>query len=94
MSRMYTQALVSWAQGPAPTAPKLTARERDILDLIALGNTIRQTARALGIAAKTVENTQARLFRKLGARNRAETLTIAERWGLIDRTMFLADHAN
>jgi two-component system nitrate/nitrite response regulator NarL len=65
-------------------APDLTGRERDILASIADGHTVRQTARALGIAAKTVENTQARLFRKLDARNRAEALTVAYRLGLID----------
>jgi DNA-binding NarL/FixJ family response regulator len=66
--------------------PDLTAREQDILGLLARGHTIRQTARALGIAAKTVENTQARLYRKLGTRNRAETLTVAYRLGLLDPT--------
>ena len=63
--------------------PELTAREQDILDSIARGHTVRQTARALGIAAKTVENTQARLFRKLGAHNRSAALTIAFRLGLV-----------
>lgn len=62
----------------------LTAREQDILSLLARGQTIRQAARTLGIAAKTVENTQARLYRKLGTRNRAETLTVAYRLGLLD----------
>jgi DNA-binding NarL/FixJ family response regulator len=66
--------------------PDLTAREQDILGLLARGHTIRQAARALGIAAKTVENTQARLYRKLGTRNRAETLTVAYRLGLLDPT--------
>lgn len=66
--------------------PDLTAREQDILGLLALGQTIRQAARTLGIAAKTVENTQARLYRKLGTRNRAETLTVAYRLGLLDPT--------
>ena len=47
--------------------PELTSRELDILHLIATGQTVRQTARALGIAEKTVENTQSRLYRKLGA---------------------------
>jgi DNA-binding NarL/FixJ family response regulator len=64
--------------------PDLTAREQDILGLLARGHTIRQAARTLGIAAKTVENTQARLYRKLGTRNRAETLTVAYRLGLLD----------
>jgi two-component system, NarL family, nitrate/nitrite response regulator NarL len=87
MSWGYAEALLKWAPTASSTVPKLTAREGDILGSIARGHTIRQTARALGIAVKTVENTQARLFRKLGARNRMETLTIADAWGLIDRTM-------
>lgn len=66
------------------SAPTLTARERDMLTAIANGNTIRQTARELGITAKTVENTQARLYRKLGVRGRSDALTIAHRLGLID----------
>ncbi|MGW0811132.1 LuxR C-terminal-related transcriptional regulator [Nonomuraea sp. NPDC002799] len=65
-----------------PSIPVLTSRERDILDSIASGHTVRQTARRLGITAKTVENTQARLFRKLGARNRPETLVNAYQLGV------------
>jgi DNA-binding NarL/FixJ family response regulator len=64
--------------------PALTSRESDILLSIAAGHTVRQTARSLGIAEKTVENTQARLFRKLGAHNRAGALAAAHGWGLID----------
>lgn len=64
--------------------PVLTSREHDILSLLARGRTIRQTAQALGIAAKTVENTQGHLFRKLGARNRAEAVALAYRLGLLD----------
>jgi two-component system, NarL family, nitrate/nitrite response regulator NarL len=71
--------------GGSPAVPTLTARESDVLDSIASGHTIRQTARAFGIAAKTVENTQARLYRKLGARNRTEALTVAHRLGLLER---------
>lgn len=69
---------------PPPTVPALTARECDVLSLVADGHTIRQTAQHLGIAAKTVENIQSRLYRKLGARNRTEALTIAHRLGLLD----------
>ena len=35
---------------------------------------MKQTALALGISAKTVENLQGRLFRKLGVRNRAQAV--------------------
>jgi DNA-binding NarL/FixJ family response regulator len=64
--------------------PVLTGRERDILRSIAGGDTVRQTARSLGIKEKTVESTQARLLLKLGARNRSEALTIGYRLGLVD----------
>jgi DNA-binding NarL/FixJ family response regulator len=93
MSWGYAGALLKWAPSPDPAVPKLTARESDILGSIARGHTIRQTARMLGIAAKTVENTQARLFRKLGVRNRMEALTTADALGLIDRTIVPVDDA-
>ncbi|HZM79284.1 MAG TPA: LuxR C-terminal-related transcriptional regulator [Candidatus Limnocylindrales bacterium] len=65
--------------------PDLTARESDILRSIACGRTVRQTARVLGIAEKTVENVQTRLFRKLGARNRTAALSVAGALGLLER---------
>jgi DNA-binding NarL/FixJ family response regulator len=68
----------------SPGLPELTSRECDILRSIANGHTVRLTARALGIAEKTVENTQARLFRKLGARNRPGALAAAHALGLLD----------
>ncbi|HKT05634.1 MAG TPA: LuxR family transcriptional regulator [Rugosimonospora sp.] len=64
--------------------PELTPRELDILSSIAHGHSVRETANSLGIAVKTVENTQARLFRKLGVHNRAGALSIAYRLGLVD----------
>jgi DNA-binding CsgD family transcriptional regulator len=76
----YARALIA---APEPDAPTLTARERDILSSIALGHTVRQTARVLGISAKTVENIQARLFCKLGTHTRSDTLTMAYRLGLL-----------
>ncbi|MFI5893715.1 LuxR C-terminal-related transcriptional regulator [Actinoplanes sp. NPDC051513] len=75
-------------QQPGPTSgsglPDLTPREAEILRSIARGHTVKQTARALGIAIKTVENTQARMFRKLGTHNRAGSLGVAHALGLID----------
>ncbi len=91
MSWGYAEALLKSAPAPAATMPTLTARECDILSSIARGHSIRQTARSLGIAAKTVENTQARLFRKLGVRNRMELLTTADALGLIERNALPAD---
>jgi two-component system, NarL family, nitrate/nitrite response regulator NarL len=66
--------------------PELTARETDILRFGAQGYSIRQTARLLGIAPKTVENIQTRLFRKLGVRNRAGAVAVANAFGLLPTT--------
>src|SRR5580700_3420014 len=66
--------------------PELTIRESDILRYGAQGYSIRQTARLLGIAPKTVENIQTRLFRKLGVRNRAGAVAVANAFGLLPET--------
>jgi DNA-binding NarL/FixJ family response regulator len=63
---------------------RLTPRELSILQSVEQGESVKQTARSLGIAMKTVENLQSRMFRKLGARNRAHAVTIAHRLGLLD----------
>jgi DNA-binding NarL/FixJ family response regulator len=88
LSAAYIGYLAEWMSKligrPESDVPELTAREQDILRSIARGHTVRQTARSLGIAAKTVENTQTRLFRKLGTRSRSETLTAAYRMGLLE----------
>lgn len=87
MSTRYLGAPLRLTIAPLPSPPRLTSREQDVLDAIARGYTNRQTARALGIAIKTVENIQAMLFRKLGAHNRLDALTIAHNRGLIADNM-------
>jgi DNA-binding NarL/FixJ family response regulator len=63
--------------------PVLTARQYDILRSIGRSLSVRQTARLLGIAVKTVENTQSHLFRRLGVHNRVEALSVAYSMGLL-----------
>ena len=85
MRPLLGAARVRWdehATGPVGL-PELTSRETDILSSMAQGHSIRQTARALGIAPKTVENVQTRLFRKLGVRNRSGALAVADAFGLL-----------
>lgn len=67
-----------------PSVPALTRRERDILDSVARGDSVRQTAQALGIAIKTVQNVQRQLFCRLGAHNRTQALMVARGLGLVD----------
>jgi two-component system nitrate/nitrite response regulator NarL len=83
VARATALGLVEPAPVAQPELPELTAREWDILHSIGDGHTVRQTARLLGIAEKTVQNTQARLFYKLGARNRCGAVAAAHALGLL-----------
>lgn len=70
------------AAGGGVAVPSLSAREGEILACIARGLSVKQTARRLGVAHKTVENIQSRLFRKLGVRNRAQAVARAHALGV------------
>jgi DNA-binding NarL/FixJ family response regulator len=50
----------------------LTAREREVLKLLAEGKTVRAAAIALGLSSKTVDAHKFNLMRKLGIHNKAE----------------------
>ena len=56
---------------------ELSARELEILRLIAAGKTMAEIADALNISYKTVANNSTQLKQKLGARNAAELMRIA-----------------
>jgi two-component system response regulator DesR len=63
-------------------APPLSQREREVLDLIAGGSTNREIAAALHLSPHTIKEHTSALYRKLGARNRAEAVQRAQRLGL------------
>lgn len=50
----------------------LTAREREVLKLLAEGKTVRSAASVLGVSIKTVDAHKFNLMRKLGIHNKAE----------------------
>ncbi|MGZ4595481.1 MAG: response regulator transcription factor [Actinomycetes bacterium] len=64
-------------------AADLTAREREILQLIAEGLTNAAIARRLFISVNTVRNHVQSLLAKLGAHSKLEALSVAVREGLI-----------
>jgi len=55
----------------------LTAREREVMKLLAEGQTVRQAAAALGVSVKTVEAHKFNLMRKLDIHNKAQLVTVA-----------------
>ncbi len=67
---------------PAPidmprASPKLTARELDVLELVAEGRTTPEIARAVWITEDTVRTHITRILRRVGARTRAHAVAIA-----------------
>ena len=64
-------------------AARLTTREREILQLIAEGNSLREISRLLHISIKTVESHKAHIMEKLSLRSIAELTQYAIRKGLI-----------
>jgi two-component system response regulator DevR len=72
---VVTQKLLDRLRNPVepdPVAGKLTAREREILDLIADGYTNRQIGERLFLAEKTVKNYVSGLLTKLGMQRRTQ----------------------
>jgi two-component system response regulator DesR len=68
-------------QEEGPRTP-LSAREREVLALIASGATNREIAERLYLSPHTVKEHASSLYRKLGVKNRAEATRRAERLGL------------
>jgi len=62
----------------------LTAREQQIVKLIAEAHTNAQIAQTLYVSEKTVESHRANVLRKLGMRDRVELVRYAIRRGLVE----------
>jgi two-component system response regulator NreC len=62
---------------------RLTAREIEVLRLIALGHTSAEVARTLSLSPRTVETHRARIHKKLGLATRAELVSYALRRRLL-----------
>ncbi len=70
-----TRKLMDWLRAPVKedaAARSLTAREREILDLIAGGCTNREIGQRLFLAEKTVKNYVSSVLAKLEVRRRGE----------------------
>lgn len=64
-------------------AVQITAREKEVLELMAHGHSNQSIGERLSISVKTVEAHRARLFKKLGASNVADAVLLAIRTGLV-----------
>jgi len=63
---------------------RLTARQREVLQLIAEGRTVKQIAQTLGISVKTAETHRAQIMERLAIHDLAGLVRYAIRAGIIE----------
>ena len=82
------QRVLASLQAPAGAAgaafPELTAREREILDLLAAGLNNAAIADRIGVAPKTVANNVSSIFAKLQVADRAQAIVRARDAGWVE----------
>jgi DNA-binding NarL/FixJ family response regulator len=86
LTRRLIEAFVAGAGGPDPdTSPldELTPREREVLTLVGQGLSNAEIAETLVLSPLTAKTHVARLFMKLGARDRAQLVVLAYETGLV-----------
>ncbi|MCC5873294.1 MAG: response regulator transcription factor [Gammaproteobacteria bacterium] len=87
LSPSIARKLLQVFQEPKATAPdpeaQLTAREQEVLTLIAKGYTVVRVAELLGITRNTAAGYVKSIYRKLNVSSRAEATLAATRQGLI-----------
>ena len=74
---------VSTVGGAETALERLSARERQVLVMLAHGHTHAEMGEQLGISIKTVETHRARLSEKLGLKSRADLVRFAIEAGLL-----------
>jgi len=70
------------SSGPVNASTKLTSRDRQIVQMLAEGKTIKQIALALHISPKTADASRRKIMGKLGASSIADLVKYAVREGI------------
>ncbi|WP_157773397.1 response regulator [Brachybacterium vulturis] len=81
LAPVASAAIASSLRAPRPEA--LTARELEVLRLVATGRSNAQIGRQLAIAESTVKSHLLRVFEKLGVADRTRAVTLALERGLL-----------
>jgi DNA-binding NarL/FixJ family response regulator len=79
----YLKGGADKAEAPSAAA-KLTAREREVLQLLAEGRSNKEVAHALDIGVKTAEAHRANLMKKLGVHSMSELVRFAIRNKIVE----------
>ncbi|MFJ6559658.1 response regulator [Streptomyces sp. NPDC091412] len=87
LSPAVASRLVSAVRAPAPGNEPLSAREREVLALVAKGTSNREIARELFISEATVKTHLTHLYAKLGVKDRAAAVAVAYDRGILGRDL-------
>jgi DNA-binding NarL/FixJ family response regulator len=86
-SKVGRMVLEGYLRAPAPeivTQPVLSARELEVVQLLAEGRSNKDVAKALGISVKTAETHRSNIMRKTGFASLADLVRYAVRNGIIE----------
>jgi len=83
LSPAVASRLVSAVRTPTPRGEPLSAREREVLALVAKGTSNREIARELFISEATVKTHLTHLYAKLGVNDRAAAVAVAYDRGIL-----------
>src|SRR5262249_34886528 len=83
VSRQVVEGYVQRVGGESAAAEVLTARQREVLKLVAGGKSTKEIAFELNLSVKTVETHRAQIMERLGIRDVAGLVRYALRTGLI-----------
>jgi DNA-binding NarL/FixJ family response regulator len=83
ITRRLVERYAGGARTPAPGLDELTAREREVLVLIARGLSNAELAERLVVSMPTVKTHVGRVLMKLGLRDRAQAVVAAYESGLV-----------
>jgi two-component system response regulator DesR len=82
-ARMVGLGMTVFAPEAEGDGAMLSERERQVLEMIASGSTNREIAERLFLSPHTVKDHTSALYRKIGARNRAQAILRAQRLGML-----------
>ena len=83
ITRRLVERYAGGSPTPNPALDELTAREREVLMLIARGLSNSEIAERLVVSMPTVKTHVGRVFMKLGLRDRAQAVIVAYEAGLV-----------
>ena len=86
VTKEVVESMLRGIDGGAPTGPELTTRQREVLQLLAEGHTVKDIAATLKISPRTVEFHKGQIMEQLNLHTTVELVKYALAQGLASQT--------